>query len=667
MPASDHTERVRELKARIRRANYQYHVLNEPEISDEEYDALFAELRRLEEQHPELASPDSPTQTVGAPPQASFATIRHPTPMLSLDNAFEPDDLTAFEAKAKRLLAFEGELEYLLELKIDGLSINLLYQEGVLSWAATRGNGFEGEEVTFNVLGLRGLPERVDDAPPTLEVRGEIYLSRAEFARINREREQAQEAPFRNPRNAAAGTIRQLDPKVSARRNLQAFFYGLGNPRGAGVTTQAGALGWLEARGFSVNPERRLATGIDAAIEVIEAWESRRMQFDFEADGVVIKVNDLALQDELGATSRAPRWAVAHKFTAEEVATTVTGIVIQVGRTGKITPVAELEPRLIEGSVVSRATLHNPGFIRDLDLRVGDRVRVHKSGGVIPEITGVIVEERPEGLQPFAFPSKCPSCNEPLIIDGANLRCVNLSCPAQRLQRISHYASRHAMDIEGLADKTIRQLLDARLIGGIPDLYDLTAEVLVPLEGFGKVAADNLVASIASSKARPLDRFIFALGLPHVGRATSALLARTFGSLERFRRATRDELTAVPDVGEATAKAIYEALNLPAMQELIDALRQRGVQPTGTEEPAGGDALKGFTFVLTGTLSEPREEVKARLERLGARVSSAVSGKTDFIVAGDNPGSKLAKAERLGVTVLDELGLAQLLTEKAGR
>lgn len=635
-------------------------MLDAPTISDAEYDALLYELRQLEAQHPELRAPDSPTQTVGFAPQASFAIITHPHPMQSLDNAFSCQDLREFEARCQRVLAATEPLDYLAEMKIDGLSVNLYYRDGVLLWAATRGNGQEGEDVTFNLLGVPGIPQRVAEAPRELEVRGEIYLSRQEFERINAEREEAGEPPFKNPRNAAAGTVRQLDPKVSAARKLQAFFYGVGEPRALGVRRQSELLDWLGEHGFRVNPLRERVRGAQAACALAEAWSALRAQLEYEADGIVFKVDDLALQEELGSTSRAPRWAIAYKFPAQEVATTLRGITWQVGRTGKLTPVAELEPRFLEGTEVSRATLHNPGFIRNLDLRIGDRVVVHKSGGIIPEIVRVLIEERPAGLEPYAMPTVCPDCREPVIEDGANLRCVNPACPAQQLARLSHYASRHAMDIEGLGEKTLIQLLEAGLVRNIPDLYDLRPEQLLTLEGFAAVSANKLVQQIQASKTRPLERFIFALGLPHVGQRTAQVLARAFGSLAALQQATPEDLMALPDIGEATATAIVQALRQPATMALIEGLRARGVDPRATAMPAG-DALKGLTFVLTGTLSEPRDRVKARLEALGARVASTVSAKTDYLVVGDDPGAKLAKAEALGVKVLDEAGLRDLL------
>ncbi len=654
-------QRLNDLRSRLREANYRYYVLEDPLLSDGEWDALLRQLSELEAEHPELITPDSPTQTVGSAPQASFRTIRHPHPMTSLDNAFNMAELESFEARLKRILASEQEITYLTELKIDGLSVNLFYERGVLVWAATRGNGREGEEVTLNVMGVPGLPQHLGDAPETLEVRGEVYLSKEEFRRINAEREEVGEPLFKNPRNAASGTLRQIDPRVSAGRNLQAFFYGVGEPRALGVRTQAEILAWLKDRGFRVNPQREHVTGVAALEEVMARWQRERQGLSYEADGLVAKVNDLSLQEDLGYTSRAPRWAIAYKFPAEEVATTLLDITLQVGRTGKITPVAELEPRLLEGTEVSRATLHNPGFIEDLDLRVGDRVIVHKSGGIIPEITQVLVAERKEDLPEYSFPSECPKCREPLIEDGANVRCVNPACPAQVLGNLKHYASRQALDIDGLAGKTLERLLNEGLIRNLPELYDLEAEQLEGLEGFGKVSANNLITQLEASKTRPLDRFIFGLGLPHVGARTAQLLARAFPSIDKLLAATPEDLSALHDIGETTAHAVYEALHQDAMQEVISGLRSRGVNPQVSTQEVNGDALKGQSFVLTGSLSEPRDRVKARLEALGARVSSSVSKKTSYLVAGEDPGSKLDKAQSLGVPVLDEAGLTALL------
>ncbi len=652
------------LRARLREANYRYYVLQSPSLSDAEWDRLFHKLKALEDAHPDLITPDSPTQNVGSAPSASFVTVRHPHPMMSLDNAFDLAGLEAFEARLKRVLATEETIDYVAELKIDGLSVNLFYERGVLTWAATRGNGVEGEDVTFNVLGVPGLPGQVDEAPERLEVRGELYLSRTEFSRINEEREAAGEPLFKNPRNAASGTIRQLDPKVSAGRKLQAFFYGVAEPSALGVTTQHELLRWLEAAGFRTNPLLERVTGV-AGLELLAAsWTELRPTLDYDADGMVVKVDKLALHDELGSTARAPRWAIAYKFPAEEAITKLLEITLQVGRTGKITPVAGLEPRLIEGTEVSRATLHNPSFIRELDLRIGDQVVVHKSGGIIPEILRVLTDLRTTDLPLYVFPETCPACGEPLIEDGANVRCVNPACPAQVLARLSHYASRGAMDIDGLSTKRLQKLLDEGLIRGISDLYDLGAEQLEPLEGFGKLSARKLTEQLARSKTQALARFIFALGLPHVGARTAQLLADAFGSVTALQAASTETLANLHDVGETTAEAVHDALQQDTMKTLLAALTERGVAPVAASAPRG-DALTGLSFVLTGTLSEPRDVLKGRLEALGARVGSSVSKKTSYVVAGEAAGSKLEKALTLKVPVLDEAGLSELLGKQA--
>ncbi|MCA9838823.1 MAG: NAD-dependent DNA ligase LigA [Trueperaceae bacterium] len=653
-------DKIRDLSERIREANYLYHVEDKPAISDQEYDALLASLKELETQHPDFVLADSPTRQVGGALKASFKTITHPHRMMSLDNAFNHDDIEQFEASIRRALAYEGELEYVAELKIDGLSINLFYEQGILIWGATRGNGTQGEDITFNILGIPGLPRRLEAAPATLEVRGEVYLSKEEFARINAEREELGEALFKNPRNAAAGTVRNIDPKVAASRNLQAYFYGMGSSRDLGLKTQAELLDWLEAQGFRVNPDRKVVPSAAAVEQLMEDWRQKRPSLAYEVDGVVIKVNDLQLQEELGSTSRAPRWAIAYKFPAEEVVTVLQAISLQVGRTGKVTPVAELEPRILEGTEVSRATLHNPGFIAELDLRIGDRVLIHKSGGIIPEILRVITEERPKGLEPYSFPMTCPECGAELLEDGANVRCVNPTCPAQQLQKLSYFASRGAMDIEGLAVKTLELLLAKGLIKGIPDLYELKAEDLKGLEGFGELSANKLIANIEASKNQPLARLLVALGLPHVGSRTAAVLARAFPNLEALKAAKLDDLVALNDIGETTAEAILSALQQPEMQALLADLQAKGLDPVA-ERAVTSDVLKGKTFVLTGALSEARTVIQARLEALGARVASSVSKKTDYVVAGENAGSKLAKAEGLGIQILDEAQLAELL------
>ncbi|UCH24609.1 MAG: NAD-dependent DNA ligase LigA [Trueperaceae bacterium] len=653
--------RVLELRLILTEANYRYYLEQDPELSDREYDRLFAELKALETAHPELQTSDSPTQTVGAPPQSTFESRRHLEPMLSLDNAFTRDELEAFEARIRRTLAYEGAIAYLAELKIDGLSVSLRYEQGTLVWAATRGNGVVGEDVTLNLMALGDFPRRLEGVPDRLEVRGEVYLSKAEFARINAERARGGEPPFRNPRNAASGTLRQVDPKVSSERGLRAFFYGLARPDQLGLKTQGEILAWLERRGFCVNEKRRTLDSLAGVEALIGEWLSERGHLSYEVDGVVIKVDRLDLQEDLGATSRAPRWAIAYKFPAEEVSTELRAITLQVGRTGKITPVAELEPRFVDGSVVSRATLHNPGFIAEKDLRLGDRVVIHKSGGIIPEIKRVLYDQRPSGSVPYAFSERCPECGAALVFEGANLFWVNPNCRAQLLERLRHYASRQAMDIEGLAKKTLEQLMERGLVGRIADLYRLSFEDLEALEGFAELSARKLLNEIERSKTRSLARFLTALGLPHVGRGTASVLARSFGSVAALRAASPEELSAVPDIGPVTAKAIYAVMQRGEVGELLEELAELGVSPSQDAPASRQQHLSGMRFVLTGTLTRPRSEVKAELEALGAKVGSSVSRQTDYLVAGASPGSKLARAEALGVKVVGEEELTGIL------
>ena len=660
-PTQTTKKELNDLRDRLREANYQYYVLQDPLISDQEYDGLLRQLIKIEEAHPELITPDSPSQIVGDKPQASFRTIKHLQPMSSLDNAFNSKDLEDFEARIARVLASDQNLEYLAELKIDGLSINLHYQDGVLVWAATRGNGIEGEEVTFNVLGIEGIPRRLSNVPASLEVRGEIYLSKEAFEQMNKERQEKDEPLFRNPRNAASGTLRQHDPKVSASRNLQIFTYGIGLPREVGVNTQIELLAYLADQGFRINPQHEAVTGIENIEALMKHWLDLRPKLEYEVDGIVLKVNDLSLQEELGMTSKAPRWAIAYKFPAEEVATKLLAITWQVGRTGKLTPVAEFEPRILEGTTVARATLHNPEFIAKLDLRLGDRVIVHKSGGIIPEIIKVLTKERPKDSTNYKPPTKCPECQSGLIKDGPSLVCTNPACSAQVFERIKHFVSRRAMDIDGMAGKTLESLMAAGLIKTVPDLYELTEEQVAALEGFAELSARNLIGQLESSKTRPLEQFIFALGLPQVGERTAKILARAFPSISQLTAAEPKDFEVLHDIGKTTAEVVYNALQQPRMLSILQELQDKGIKPTAPENATQSSALKGLSFVLTGTLSRPRNELKKELEGLGARVSSAISKKTSYLVAGENAGSKFAKAQELGIKVIDEKGLRELL------
>lgn len=662
--SDDVAARMADLRARIAEANHRYFVLDDPTLTDAEYDALVRELRVLEQEHPAWADEASPTRQVGAPVAPGVGTVQHADRMYSLDNAFEVDDLRAFEARIHRTLGTAANVAYHVERKVDGLSINLHYENGVLVWAATRGNGTEGEDVTANVASIPSIPRRVDGMPPMLEVRGEVFLPKEAFARINAEREELGEPTFRNPRNAAAGTMRQLDPEVVRSRGLEAIVYGVGRPADVASDSQADLLSWLGRHGFPVDETRRRVDGIDAALDVVDRWTQERATMRYDADGAVIKVDDLGLQRELGETSRAPRWAIAWKFPAEEKQATLLGITVQVGRTGKITPVAELTPTILEGTEVSRATLHNPGFVADLDLRVGDTVVLHKSGGVIPELLRVVMTDRPTDATPWTPPTHCPACDSTLVEDGANLRCIAPACPAQTLERLGHWAGRKALDIDGLGEKSIDQFVAAGLIDDVADLYDLTAERVAALDGWALPSARALITQLQASKQAPLDRFLVGLGLPQVGPRTAVTLARRFGTLDALLEADEATLQGVPDVGEATARQVVQAIGRPATQQLLGRLRERGVWPTEYATEQRGSALAGCAIVLTGALSKPRPVVAERLEALGARVTSSVSKKTTLVVAGEDPGSKLDKARDLGVDVVDEAGLDRWIASR---
>ena len=657
-------QRILELREQIRYHNYRYYVLDKPEISDAEFDRLMRELRELEQAHPELITPDSPTQTVGSDVlETPFTPVPHPTRMYSLGNAFSSADIADFEASINRLLGREEARVYLLEYKIDGLSVNLIYEAGVFRQGLTRGDGQVGEDVTPNLLAIPDIPRRLAE-PLDLEVRGEIYLPIQTFLELNARLEEEGEPPFKNPRNAAAGSLRQKDPRISARRGLRGLFYGVGQPTGLGVATQQELLEKLSQLGFSVEPHFRLVEGVAGVEQGYQAMLAERRKLPFEADGVTVKLNDLALWDELGYTAKTPRFAIAYKFPAEEKTTRVLRVVFQVGRTGRVTPVAELEPVFLDGSTVSRVTLHNESYVQELGLRIGDTVLVHKSGGVIPEVLRVVAEA-PRGCEPVEWPSQCPECGAELLLSGKIHLCPNPLCPAKAFESIRHFASRRAMDIQGLGEKLIEQLLEAGLVRDAADLYRLKKEDIAALERKAEKSAQNLIEQIEASKSRGLERLLLALGIPQVGESTARALAKRFGHLDNILKATVEELDAVPDIAETTAQAIHQALSRPQMRHFIERLRAAGVVFEAREKQQS-QALEGLTFVLTGELSLPREEVARRLEAHGAKISGSVSKKTSYVVAGPGAGSKLARARELGIPILDEAGLAELLEQKVG-
>lgn len=674
MTLEEARKRVNELRDLIRYHNYLYYVLDAPEISDAEYDRLLWELKELEERFPELKSPDSPTEQVGARPlgqplgylEATFRPIRHPTRMYSLDNAFTLEEVRAFEERLERALGRKGPFAYVVEHKVDGLSVNLYYEEGVLVWGATRGDGETGEEVTQNLLTIPTIPRRLKGVPERLEVRGEVYMPIEAFLRLNEELEEKGEKVFKNPRNAAAGSLRQKDPRIAAKRGLRATFYALGlGLEEANLRTQHELLLWLKEKGFPVEHGFARVVGVEGVEQVYQAWLKERRNLPFEADGLVVKLDDLALWRELGYTARAPRFAIAYKFPAEEKETRLVQVVFQVGRTGRVTPVGILEPVFIEGSEVSRVTLHNESYIEELDVRIGDWVLVHKAGGVIPEVLRVLKERRTGEEKLILWPENCPECGHRLAQEGKVHRCPNPLCPAKRFEALRHYASRKAMDIGGLGEKLIEKLLEKGLVKDVADLYRLKEEDLVGLERMGKKSAGNLLRQIEESKSRGLERLLYALGLPGVGEVLARNLAARFGTMERLLQASLEELLEVEEVGELTAKGILETLRDPAFRDLVHRLREAGVEMEAKER--GGEALKGLSFVITGELSRPREEVKALLRRLGAKVTDSVSRKTGYLVVGEAPGSKLEKARSLGVPILTEEELYRLIEERTGK
>jgi DNA ligase (NAD+) len=670
---ADPLNRIAELRRQIQWHDHRYHDLDDPEIPDAEYDRLLRELRELEASHPELITPDSPTQRVGGQPLAAFAPVRHRTPMLSIrtETAMGPEGARAFDNLVRReldLSAAAPPVEYSCELKFDGLAVNLRYEDGVLVQAATRGDGATGEDVTQNARTIRAVPLRLRGvAPKLLEVRGEVYMSRADFERYNVRQRAAGLPALVNPRNGAAGAIRQLDPNLAAKRPLSFFAYGLGEVLGWPVpATHGEVLDALAAFGLPVSDERRVARGAEELIEFHRAIAERRNALPFDIDGVVYKVNRLDWQRQLGFRTREPRWAVAHKFPAQEELTVVEAIDVQVGRTGALTPVARLKPVFVGGVTVTNATLHNADEIARKDVRTGDTVIVRRAGDVIPEVVRVVLERRPPEAQPFAMPEHCPVCGSQVIrLEGeAVARCIGgLYCRAQRQEAIRHFASRRALDIEGLGDKLVEQLVERDWVRNPADLFALDATTLAELERMGTKSAAKLVAALEQGKTTTLARFLYALGIREVGEATALALAEHFGGLEALMAADEETLRQVPDVGPVVAAAIRAFFQEPHNQEVIARLRAAGVRWIETApQPVGAQPLAGKIFVLTGALdSLTRDQAADRLRALGAKVSGSVSKKTDYVVAGRDPGSKLDKARELGLAVLDEAGLLALL------
>jgi DNA ligase (NAD+) len=710
---SEAEQRAGELRREIEHHSYRYYALDAPEISDAAYDSLLRELQTIEDAYPELVTPDSPTQRVGAPPSDQFAPVTHAARLYSLDNAMDLGELDAWLARMRDALG-ERTCEFVCELKIDGSSLALTYQDGLLVRAATRGDGRTGEDVTSNVRTIRDVPLRLREGalasarPPqaslfaadetgsalSVEVRGEVYMPRASFSRLNAEQDEAGLPAFANPRNAAAGAVRQKDPAITAGRDLATFLYAIADPRALGLGRQSAVLAWLREAGFRVNPDVTVCADAGAVREFCERALDKREELAYEIDGVVVKVDSLALQDELGYTSKAPRWAIAYKFPPEEKTTVLREIRVQVGRTGVLTPLAEFDPVTVAGSTIARATLHNEDEVLRKDVRVGDTIVVRKAGDVIPEVVGAVIGMRPDGLAPWSMPSECPSCGRAVWREPGEVavRCTNVACPAQRLERLGHWASRGAADIEGMGTEIVTRLVDSGLLHDPADFYTLTAEQLAALDmgrerqdgsaiTLGETVAVKLTASIDASRHRPLARLIFGLGIRHVGSTVGEALAGAFGSVDAIRRAAEcevptpgegvsvaaalaaDPLASVDGVGPKIAASIRAFFANPENVAVVERLGQGGVVLSEERaEPARPQSLSGLTFVLTGALERfTRDQAGAALKELGAKVSGSVSKKTSFVVAGDDAGSKYDKAVELGVPVLDEGDLVRIV------
>ena len=656
--------RAEELRSRLREASHRYYVLDAPTLSDAEYDRLFRELEQIESEHPDLITPDSPTRRVGAAPSEKFAKVTHRRQMMSLANAMTEEEFLEFDGRVHRLLG-DDPVRYVVEPKLDGLAVTLTYENGRFVQGATRGDGLTGEDVTANLRTIKMVPLQLKGSPPArFEVRGEVFINKRDFVRMNEEREKAGEPTFVNPRNCAAGSLRQLDPRITAQRPLSIFFYETGDTPGLELKTHWEKLLLLRELGLRTNPENELVEGVDTIKDKYRRLLGKRHELPYEIDGSVIKVDSEDQRRRLGAVSRTPRWAVAWKFPAEEEATTVQDIFVSVGRTGALTPVAALEPVHVGGVTVSRATLHNEDELRRKDVRVGDRVFLRRAGDVIPEIVRVIPESRPPDSKPWEMPRQCPACGTPVVREEgeAITRCPNPTCPAKTVSRLRHFASRLAMDIEGLGIETSTQLTETGLVKTPADLYRLTYDQLVHLERFADLSARNLLTAIEASKTRPLRHVIYALGIRMVGEATALALARRFGSLEALAEATVEDLQSVRDVGPEVARQIHDFLAVPEQRETIRQLLAAGVRPQPEQAVAGSGPFAGKTVVLTGTLTQfSRESAKVEIERRGGRVSGSVSRKTDLVVAGEDAGSKLKKAQELGVRVVDENGFKELL------
>ncbi|KOP27558.1 aromatic ring-opening dioxygenase LigA [Hapalosiphon sp. MRB220] len=669
-------QRVQELRQLLQQASYAYYVLDSPMMEDAVYDQLYRELQNLETQYPELVTPDSPTQRVGEKPATQFTSVRHNIPLYSLENAFNVDELQAWDQRWRRQVPPQTAAEYVCELKIDGNALALTYENGVLTRGATRGDGVMGEDITQNVRTIRSIPLRLNLADlqnfERVEVRGETFLPLDVFKQINEERQKAGESSFANPRNAAAGTLRQLDSRIVAQRRLDFFAYTLhipGMDDASIASSQWEALALLQKMGFRVNPNQKLCTSLAEVAEYYQYWDTERLNLAYMTDGVVVKINSFKLQEQLGFTQKFPRWAIALKYAAEEAPTRVENIAVNVGRTGALTPLAEMRPVQLAGTTVSRATLHNADRIAQLDIRIGDTVIVRKAGEIIPEVLRVLKELRPPDTEPFVMPSNCPVCGQPVVREKgeAVTRCVNTSCAAILKGSIEHWVSRDALDIRGIGEKLVHQLVNQGLVHSVADLYDLTSDKLHALERMGQKSADKIIDAIAKSKNQPWSRVLYGLGIRHVGNVTAQLLTEKFHSVEQIQTARVSDIEGIYGIGAEIADSIYQWFQISANQTLIQRLQAAGLQfATTADTPVTGDTknqkLAGKTFVITGTLPTlKRDEAKTLIQKAGGKVTDSVSKKTDYVVVGEDAGSKLAKAEALGVTQLSEAQLLEIL------
>jgi len=662
----DISEKIQSLRQQIRKHDHLYYVLNKPEISDQKYDQLFNELKNLEQQNPELITPDSPTQRVSGKPIEGFAQVKHAIAMLSIDNTYSPDELKAFDERVEKGLGTKN-YQYVVELKIDGLAVSLRYEKGLLVKGATRGDGFTGDDVTNNIRTIKSIPLSLEaDAPDILEVRGEVYMPKKAFLQLNEEKQQQGQPLFANPRNAAAGSLKLLDAKITAQRKLSFFAYALGQVSRPFAKTHYESLEKFKKIGLPVNPNIKKAENIEQVIEICNQWDKKRFELPYQIDGMVIKIDRFDQRDSLGATGRAPRWCISYKFAAERAQTKILSIDVQVGKTGILTPVANLEPVQLAGTTVKRASLHNFDEIERLDVRVGDTVIIEKAGEIIPQVIEVKKEFRKAGTKSFKPPFRCPECGSKVEKDqdGVYIRCASSNCPAQLKERLRYFAGRDQMDIENLGPAIIDRLVDKKIVKDFADLYSLDVKQLAELERMAEKSAQNVVDALEKSKSQPLDRLIAALGIRHVGGQNAEILAEHFGSIEAIKKAAIEKLTEIEQIGPVLAKSIYEYFHDSTNLKVIDKLIAAGINPK-QKQTKQSDKLAGKTFVVTGTLENfSRAEIEQTIKQNGGKVSSSISKKTDFVLAGTEPGSKLDKAQQLGVKVINEKQFLQMIGKK---